>query len=147
RLIFHGAELKPNDTIIQAKIKHECTLHLCLRLAQQIFIDWQGKWLLCKDYRHLFHNFWSELTSKNLVRDHHESDSRYTNTIENLTVYHLKKCVAKFLLLEPNEISLSRCGLPDIILDDNMLLQNSWGCMGCDFVARICVKNNGKGKE
>jgi len=140
RLIFCGKQLEAKQTL--QKIEKESTIHLCGRMAQQIYVKWQGKWLGSKEYPDIFNNFWNDLTKKNLIRVDYSENHRYTSTVENLTVYHLKKIVAKFLLLEPSEITLRYYRKSDIVLEDKMLLENSWGHVGCDFIAELKISKN-----
>lgn len=133
---FSGKLFKDSYNMREAKITKECTLNLCVGLCQKIYVSWQGNWLISKTIPESYHCFWSELTKDNIFTESMLGTMHNTNSVKNLTVYHLKKCIAKYLLLEPGEINLSYYGA-DWKLDDSLLLERGWGDMGIDFTATL----------
>lgn len=141
RLLYCCAALDIDSTVQKSKITAEATLHLTGRLCPQVWVQWQGAWLRSKEYTGCFHNFWGELTAKNLCKrpyasiDSCTAEARVVATLENLTVYHLLKVVAAFLLLEPHEISLSVFGQHTTLQRSTLLTSVD----GCAFVCSLCV--------
>lgn len=124
RLVFSGKQLEHDKPLYAYNIKKESTIHLLGRLCGQIYVKWQGNWLQCKDTSYGFKNFFSDLTKNNVCkRKISERDVYDVPSLENQTVYHLKKIVARFLCLEHSDINLARIAQPDERLENSTLIE------------------------
>lgn len=131
RLIYSGIQCELERSLKDYKIEKESTIYLLGRLAPEMYVKWQGSWLRAKD-SNIFKDFYHDLTRDNVYKYKDSNGYEYeTNSLTNLTVYHLKKHVAKFLLLEPYEIDLMSKGQS---CEDSVLLST----VSSDFTA--CLK-------
>ena len=134
RILYSGKQLDEHRTLEECKITRDSTLHLVGRLAPQLYIKWQGQWLSRKDDDRYYMNFYHDLCCGNefTFRDSQKIEWTASSTT-NLTIYHLKKLVAKFLLLEPSDIDLTTLS-EDKALDNSQLLDR---VMSLDFIAKL----------
>lgn len=136
RLLFNGQQLDQNSTLKSYNIVKESTLTCVFSSEGHLYVKWQGKYLQTKDEPQRFHNFWGDLTCNNVFKKRYHGDKFYKcNTSENLTVYHLRKIVAKFLCLEPNDVLLSIPNDANLYLLNNTLLDSIKGAI--IFVASV----------
>lgn len=139
-LEFNGKRLDSEEMLLfeHYNIDKECTLHLKMDDQQQIYVQWCGKWLHSKTTPPSYQNFWQKLCGKNLVQSHWYKGSPMIETIANMTVWHLKKELANFLLLGESEIDVwfdnELSGPP---LANDLPLDQHWSSAGRDFVARL----------
>jgi hypothetical protein len=137
RLTWQSKFLQLQQTLAEIGIGNHSTLFLSGSLAPQLYVKWQGAWLRSKNSG-AFKNFWSKLTAENVCK-HTTRDIEYEcPSIDNLVVYHLQKIVAKFLLLDPDEIALATYERPEEILERNVLL-SSLNQQTFAFVANLNV--------
>lgn len=141
-LEFNGKCLDNEEMLLfdHYRINKECTLHLKMDDQQQIYVQWSGKWLNSKTTPPSYQNFWQKLCGKNMVQSHWYAGGPMIETIANMTLWHLKKELAKFLLLGESEIDLwfdnELSGPP---LANDLPLDQHWSSSGRDFVARLSV--------
>lgn len=128
------------------KVDKECTIRLKMYDQQQIYVQWSGKWLHSKKATPpCYQNFWHLLCGDNLMQSHWYDGSPMIETIANMTVWHLKKKLAGFLLLEASEIDLwfassrENSSATSAPLANDFPLDQHWSSGGRDFVARLCV--------
>ena len=140
RLIFAGKDLQIDKTLAAYNIVSESTLHCTGRLAPELYIKWQNDYLMRKDVPGCYQNFWHDLKKKNHCKRKLDEREEYYNiqTCENLTVYHLKKIIAKFLCLSTCEIALFLEKEPFISLPNNTLMQKVSSRL---FVAKLIESN------
>ncbi|MEX0595256.1 MAG: ubiquitin-like protein [Candidatus Paceibacterota bacterium] len=125
RLIYAGRQLEVCNKIKDYNIVKESTLFSVLRLCPELYVKWQDSYLMSKEYK-IYQNFWGELAKDNVfIGGTGLKENKYTYTsTKNLTIYHLKKVVAKFVCLETHEIALSIPSQPSCFLSNNTLIDS-----------------------
>lgn len=136
RLLYNGQQLDQHLTLKSYSIGQESTLTCVFRAQGHLYVKWQGKYLKTKDDPQRFHNFWADLTCNNVFKKRYGENKFYEcNTAENLTVYHLRKIVAKFLCLDTDDVALSTLRVENVYLRNNTLIDDIQGATV--FVASI----------
>jgi len=109
RLLLGAKHVEP-DTKLKTFLYKECILQALLSLGKcQLYVNWMGKWLRSKKYPSQYKNFFHKVWNKNQFRCTRKNCCPNVHShaqLDNLLVYHLKKAVAKFVLLEPWEVQM-----------------------------------------